>query len=132
MVEGMEKRGDQSQGGQIGETVALENQVQTHADENNADIFNAGISQQFFNIVFFQCVDDAKNSGERPENQDHDTPPAIGGEHKNQIAHKTVNSHLDHHAGHQCGDVGRTGGMSVRQPFVEGHHTGFDPEPDEK
>ena len=123
----MQQRARQRELSPPGVAVVAGDHGKTQSDQNDADIFDAVIREQAFQIVLPQRERDAQHGADHTERGHR---PA-GSRRRGQPAaetHEAVNAHLDGHAGKHGGNVAGRVGVSGRQPDVQRKNTGLQSE----
>jgi len=101
--------------------------------EDDADVLDAVVGEQAFQVMLHQRVEHAQHGGDRADRQHGDTPP-VGrrAEKIEEHAGQPVDAGLDEYAGHDRRDVAGRRRMRHRQPDVQWNDAGLDAETDEK
>ena len=113
--------------------VVQKHQRCAEAHQDDADVFDAVIGQQPFQVVLHQGIQHAEHGGNRADGQHRHAPPHrwIAEKIKKHPRH-AVDTHLDEHAGHERGHVAGRDRMSGRQPGVQRHDARLDAEADQE
>ena len=115
-----------------GEPVLMPNKPDAQAQRDDADVLDAVIRQQPFQVVLRQRKQHAEHTRSQPDANEHPAPPQRRRAQKRERAQQSINARLDHHARHQRRNVARRGGMRFRQPDVKRHEAGLRAEPDDR
>ena len=126
VVERVEQRGGQGEGGARVEAGGAERQRQAEADEHDADIFDGRVGEQALQVALHQRVQDAEDGGDRRPSASTIVPAHhVGAQQIEDDADEAVDRDFGHHAAHQRRDVAGRGGVRQRQPDVQRHKPGF-------
>ena len=127
VVEGVIHPGNQTQRRQTRMAGVQKNQRRSQPHENDADVLDAVIGQQPFQVVFHQGVKHAQHRRDRAGGQNRHPPPQRRrAEEVKADARQPVDAGLDQHAGHQRRDVAGRHRMRRRQPDVQRDDAGLD------
>ena len=133
MVECVVEAGDEPQGRQARETVALKHESRAHAEENDPHVLDRVIGEQPLQVVLHQRVEHTEQRRNGPQAQHDPAPPRRATtEQIEGNTHEPVDPHLDDHAGQQRGDMARRDRMRHWQPHMERDHAGLGPEADQR
>ena len=103
------------------------------AEHDDPDVLDRVQGKQTLEIVLEQRVDDAAERRERADCKDeHAEPDRQHAVPFDQHAYQPVDRDLDHHAAHQGRDGRRRNRVRTRKPYMQRHHTGLRPHPDER
>jgi hypothetical protein len=126
MVEHVEQRSRQRQGGGDVHVVGAKRQRQSEADENDADVFDRVIGQEPLQIVLHQGIQNPDGGADPAERQDRELEPWIGRAGKIQNdADEAVNADFRHHATEQRRRMAWRGRMGEGQPDMKRHQAGL-------
>src|SRR3989338_7300195 len=96
----------------------------------DADILNAVIREQFFDLVLSQSVEDTPHPRDHTDQkQDHRAPFGETLDDQDD-PHQTVNAHLNHDHRQDSRDMARGRGMGMRQPDMQRDKPRFHAKPD--
>ena len=97
---------------------------------DDADVLDAVIGQQPFQVVLRQGVEHAEDAGDDADGHQRPAPPGRRRPEQRQHAQQPVDARLDHHAAHHGRDVRRRGRMGLGQPDVHRNEAGLRAEAD--
>ena len=120
VIQGVKEARDQRDGGKSGMAQCNEHQRSAEPDQDDADILDAVISKQAFEIVLHQRVKHAEESGDDSKREDHRSGPQRRNPQKlEQHPRQAVDSGLNDNPGHQRRDMAGRCWMSFRKPDVK-------------
>src|SRR3989338_692648 len=100
------------------------------AQSNDPDIFNAVVSEQFFDLMLSQGVQNAAYPRDHADQKQRDRAPFGKTLDDQDGPHQTVNAHFDHDPRQDSRDMARRRGMGVRQPDMQRDKPSFHAKPD--
>ena len=103
MIQGVEHRCDQGHGRKRRMPSHAENQGRAQAHENDADILDAVVRQQTFEIVLHQGVQDPQNGRDHSDDENQQAGP---GRHSSQRIQENTGQAIDSGFDHDPGKQG--------------------------
>ena len=97
-------------------------------DADDADVLDAVIGEQALEVVLADGEGDAEHRRDHAEAEHETAPPQRRVREERADAHQAVDAHLDEHARHERRHVARRVGVRARQPDVQRHQAGLEPE----
>jgi hypothetical protein len=107
-------------------------QGQPEADEDDADVFDAVVSEQAFQVVLADRERDAQGARNHAQPQDDGAPLGRRVRQQRRDPDDAVDAHLEDDAGQERRDVAGRHRVGAGQPDVQGHHARLQPEPGQR
>ena len=107
-------------------SVGMEDQGQSNADGDQADVFDRGIGQQALHVALYGAVKHAEKRGDEAHHQRHHAPPPDGGMQQVEAdPQQAVDGGLQHHAAHHRRHRRRRRRVRLGQPDMQRHQAGL-------
>ncbi len=102
------------------------------SDANDPDVFDAVVGKQFLYVVLNNSMHHTQEAGDQRHHQKKNTNREQVRVDVRQHTQDPINTHFNDHAAHHSGNMRWSCGVSMRQPTMQRHESGFDPKSDEE
>ena len=133
VVDAVVERGGERERSQGAHAVGLEDDGESDADQDEADVLDRGIGEQALHVALHRGKHHAVECGGEAQHQDHHAPPPhLHVQQVEQHAQQAVDRGLQHHCGHQRRHRRGRGRVRLGQPHVQRQHAGLGAEAEQR
>ena len=133
VVQRVVEHGRERERGERRRAVPDEQQRESHADQQQADVLDRRVGEQALHVGLHGAEDHAEQRGRQSEHdRQHAPPPQLRLQDLEADAQDPVDRRLQHHAAHQRRHRRRRRGVRFRQPDVQRQHAGLGAEAEQR